>query len=171
MVDIVVRVPVTMSVVRTNGTTASYDQNPRTGKGFQVICTAETSATTRELDANGQGLSYDQMDVRVLAAIKHVIRNNDTRINYNGQEEYYVADQDDYDDPNDSGNGGSVSYGVPVSNLDNLSLSVDYVAAGRIAQPPALVRLLRGAIRAPDSMYRKWGIFPEARDHALEGKN
>ena len=161
MVKIIVRIPVTMSAVRANGSTASFDQNSRTGNGFEVTLTADTSATIRELEANSLGLSYDQMDVRVSAAIRDLIRKKGTRMNYNG-EEYYFEDQDDYDDPNDPGNGGSVSYGVPISNLDSMTLSVDYVAIGPNAPAPVLDRLLRGAIRAPDSMYRKLDIFPVA---------
>ena len=76
MVKLTVRIPVTMSAVRSNGTTASYDQNSRTGNGFAVTLTADTSAVIRELEANSQGLSYDQMDVRVSAAIRDLIRNN-----------------------------------------------------------------------------------------------
>ena len=83
----------------------------------------------------------------------------------------YFAEQDDYDDPNDPGGGGSVSYGVPISNLDNMTLSVDYMAVGLHAPAPVLDRLLRGAIRRPDSMYRKWDIFPEAWEEAPEGEN
>ena len=103
MVKVTVRIPVTMSAVRSNGTTASYDQNSRTGNGFAVTLTADTSAVIRELEANSQGLSYDQMDVRVSAAIRDLIRNKGTRMNYKGEEEHYFEDQDDYDDPNDVG--------------------------------------------------------------------
>ena len=109
MVKLTVRIPVTMSAVRSNGTTASHDQNSRTGNGFAVTLTADTSAVIRELEANSQGLSYDQMDVRVSAAIRDLIRNKGTRMNYKGEEEHYFEDQDDYDDPNDPGAGGSVS--------------------------------------------------------------
>ena len=171
MVKVTVRIPVTMSAVRSNGTTASYDHNSSTGTGCAVTLTADTSAVIRELEANSQGLSYDQMDVRVSAAIRDLIRNKGTRVNYKGEEEHYFEDQDDYDDPNDPGNGGSVSYGVPISNLDNMTLSVDYMAVGPNAPAPVLDRLLRGAIRAPDSMYRKLDIFPVAWTEAAEGEN
>ena len=171
MVKVTVRIPVTMSAVRSNGTTASYDHNSRTGTGYAVTLTADTSAVIRELEANSQRLSYDQMDVRVSAAIRDLIRNKGTRMNYNGEEEHYFEDQDDYDDPNDPGNGGSVSYGVPTSNVDNMVLSVDYMGVGPHAPAPVLDRLLRGAIRAPDSMYRKFDIFPEAWTEAAEGEN
>ena len=160
-----------MSAVRANGTTASYDHNSRTGTGYAVTLTSDTSAVIRELEANSQGLSYDQMDVRVSAAIRDLIRNKSTRVNYKGEEEHYFEDQDDYDDPNDPGNGGSVSYGVAISNLDNMTLSVDYMAVGLHAPAPVLDRLLRRAIRGPDSMYRKWDIFPEAWEEAPEGEN
>ena len=166
MVKVTVRIPVTMSAVRANGTTASYDHNSRTGTGYAVTLTADTSAVIRELEANSQGLSYDQMDVRVSAAIRDLIRNKGTRMNYKGEEEHYFEDQDDYDDPNDPGNGGSVSYGVPISSLDNMTLSVDYMAVGPHAPAPVLDRLLRRAIRGPDSMYRKLDIFPEAWEEA-----
>ena len=83
----------------------------------------------------------------------------------------YFEDQDDYDDPNDPGGGGSVSYGVPISSLDNMTLSVDYMAVGPHAPAPVLDRLLRRAIRGPDSMYRKLDIFPEAWEQAPEGEN
>ena len=155
MVKLIVRIPVTMSAVRANGSTASYDQNSRTGNGFEVTLTADTSATIRELEANSLGLSHDQMDVRVSAAIRDLIRNKGTRVNYKGEEEHYFEDQDDYDDPNDPGNGGSVSYGVPISNLDNMTLSVDYMAVGPHAAAPVLDRLFRSALRGLDSMYRK----------------
>ena len=158
MVKVTVRIPVTMSAVRSNGTTASYDHNSRTGTGYAVTLTADTSAIIRELEANSQGLSYDQMDVRVSAAIRDLIRKKSTRINYKGEEEHYFEDQDDYDDPNDPGNGGSVSYGVPTNRVDNMTLSVDYMGVGPHAPAPVLDRLLQGAIRAPDSMYRKYDI-------------
>ena len=89
MVKVTVRIPVTMSAVRSNGSTASYDQNSCTSDRFEVTLTADTSATIRELEANSLGLSYDQMDVRVSAAIRDLIRNKGTRMNYNGEEEYY----------------------------------------------------------------------------------
>ena len=171
MVKLIVRVPVTMSAVRSNGTTASYDQNSRTGNGFAVTLTADTSAVIRELEANSRGLSYDQMDARVSSAIRDLIRNKGTRLNYNGEEEHYLEEDDDYDDPNDPGNGGSVSYGVPTSNVDNMILSVDYMGVGPHAPAPVLDRLLQGAIRAPDSMYRKYDIFPEAWAETAEGEN
>ena len=171
MVKVTVRIPVTMSAVRSNGTTASYDPNSRPGNGFAVTLTADTSAVIRELEANTQRLSYDQMDVRVSAATRNLIRSKGTRMNYNGQEEHYFEDQDDYDDPNDPGGGGSVSYGVPISNIDDMTLSVDYMGVGPNAPDPVLDRLLRGAIRAPDSMYRKFDIFPEAWTEAAEGEN
>ena len=160
-----------MSAVRANGSTASYSENTRTGTGFSVTLTADTSAVIRELEASSQRLSYDQMDVHVSAAIRDLIRNKGTRMNYNGQEEHYFEDQDDYDDPNDPGGGGSVSYGVPISNIDNMTLSVDYMGVGPNAPAPVLDRLLQGAIRAPDSMYRKFDIFPEAWTEAAEGEN
>ena len=171
MVELIVRIPVTMSAVRANGSTASFDQNSRTGKGFEVTLTADTSATIRELEANSQGLSYDQMGVRVTAAIRDLIRSKGTRMNYNGEEEHYFEEQDDYDDPNDPGGGGSLSYGVPTNSIDNMTLSVDFMAVGPNAPAPVLDRLLQGAIRAPDSMYRKLNIFPEAWEEAAEGEN
>ena len=171
MVKVTVRIPVTMSVVRANGTTASYDTNSRTGVGYAVTLTADTSAVIRELEANSQGLSYDQMDARVSTAVRNLIRSKDARMNFNEQQEHYFEDQDDYDDPNDPGNGGTVSYGVPMSNLDNMTLSVDYMGVGPNAPAPVLDRLLRGAIRSPDSMYRKWDVFPKAWEEAPEGEN
>ena len=110
-----------MSAVRANGSTASYSENTRTGTGFSVTLTADTSAVIRELEANSRGLSYDQMDVRVSSAIRDLIRSKGTRMNYNGQEEHYFEDQDDYDDPDDPGNGGSVSYGVPTDRVNNIA--------------------------------------------------
>ena len=97
MVKLIVRVPVTMSAVRSKGTTASYDQNSRTGNGFAVTLTADTSAVIRELEANSRGLSYDQMDARVSSAIRDLIRKKGTRTNYNGEEEHYLEEDDDYD--------------------------------------------------------------------------
>ena len=158
MVKLTVHIPVTISAVRSNGTTASYEQNSRTGNGFAVILTADTSAIIRELEANSRGLSYDEMDARVSSAIRDLIRNKGTRMNYNGEEEHYFEEEDDYDDPNDPGNGGSVSYGVPTSNVDSMTLSVDYMGVVTHAPAPVLDRLLQGAIRAPDSMYRKYDI-------------
>ena len=100
---LVVRVPVTMSAVRANGTTGSYDHNTRTGQNFHITLTADTSAAIRELEANHQGLSRDQMYARASSAIQDLLRSKSTRLNYNGQEEHYFEDQDDYDDPNDPG--------------------------------------------------------------------
>ena len=92
------------------------------------------------------------MDVRISAAIRDLIRNKGAGMNYKGEEEHYLENQGDYDDPNDPGNGGSVSYRVPISNFDSMSLSVDYMAVGPNAPAPVLDRLLQGATRAPDSM-------------------
>ena len=75
MVKVTVRIPVTMSAVRANGTTASCDHNSREGTGCAVTLTADISAVIQELEANSQGLSYDQMDVRVSAAIRDLIRS------------------------------------------------------------------------------------------------
>ena len=127
MANLVVRVPVTMSAVRSNGTTASYDRNARTGQGFSITLTAETSATIRDLAANGQERSREEMYAQASSAVRDLIRAKNTRINYNGQEEFYWEDQDDYDDPNDPGGGGAVSYGVPIDYLNNLQISVDYL--------------------------------------------
>ncbi len=74
-------------------------------------------------------------------------------------------------DPNDPGGGGSVTYEVPTDILDNLEIYVDYMAEGENTPLPVLDRLLRGAIRAPDSMYRKWNILVEAWTEAPEGEN
>ena len=81
--------------------------------------------------------------------------DNPTRLDHNGNEEDYLEDYDAYDHPNDPGGGGSVTYGVPTNLLDNLEISVDYMAEGENAPLPVLDRILRGAIRAPDSMDRK----------------
>ena len=162
MVRLIVRIPVTMSVVRSNGTTASYDRNSRTGNGYTVTLTADNSTVIRDLEANSAGLGYDQMDARVSAAVRELVRGKNMRMNYIGEEEHYFEDQDDYDDPNDPGDGGIVSYGVPAHGVDDMTLSVDYMGVGPNAPAPVLDRLLRGAIRAPDSMYRKWDIFPVA---------
>ena len=72
---LVVRAPVTMSAVRANGTTASYDRNTRTGQYFHIILTADTSAAIRELEATHQGLNSDQMYARASSAIQDLIRN------------------------------------------------------------------------------------------------
>ena len=90
MVKVTVRIPVTMSAVRSNGTTASCDHNSRTGNGYAITLTADTSAVIRELEANSQGLSYDQMDVRVSAAIRDLIHNKSTQ----GEEEHYFEDEE-----------------------------------------------------------------------------
>ena len=58
---------------------------------------------------------------------------------------------------------------MPTSNIDNMTLSVDYMGVGPNAPAPVLDRLLRRAIRGPDSMYRKLDIFPEAWEEAAEG--
>ena len=160
-----------MSAVRANGTTGSYDHNTRTGQNFHITLTADTSAAIRELEANHQGLSRDQMYARASSAIQDLLRNESTRLNYNGQEEYYFEDQDDYDDPNDPGEGGSVSYGVPRDYLDNLQISMDYLGVTSNAPASVLDRLLQKAIRGPDSMYRNHDIFAEAWDEAPEGEN
>ena len=109
------------------------------------------------------------MDARVSAAVRALVRGKNMRMNYIGEEEHYFEDQDDYDDPNDPGDGGTVSYGVPAHGVDGMTLSVDYMGVGPNAPAPVLDRLLRGAIRAPDSMYRKWDIFPVAWTE--EGEN
>ena len=165
---LVVRIPVTMSAVRANGTTTSYDCNTRTGQEFNITLTADTSAAIRELEANNQGLSRDQMYARAPSAIQDLIRNKNTRMDYNGQEEHYLEDQDGCDDPNDPGEGGSVSYGVPRGYLDNLQVSMGYLGVTSNAPASVLGRLLQGAIRAPDSMYRKQNSFVEAWGEAPE---
>ena len=155
MVRITARIPVTMSVVRRNGTTVSLEQNPWNGNNFLVTLTAHNSAAIRELEDRIQGHDYDAMDAPVRNGIRDAIRANPTRLDHNGNEEYYLEDYDAYDDPNDPGGGGSVTYGVPTNLLDNLEISVDYMAEGENAPCPVLDRILRGAIPAPDSMYRK----------------
>ena len=171
MVKLTVRIPVTMSVVRSNGTTASYADNTRTGTGFNVTLTADTSAVIRDIETRSRGLSYAQTDALVSSSVRELIGSMPTRMDHNGAEEFYFEDQDDYDDPNDPGDGGTVSYGVPLGALDNLVLSVDYMGVGPNAPAPVLDRLFRGVIRAPDSMYRKYDVFPEAWTECAEGEN
>ena len=117
----------------------------------------------------------DAMDAPVRNGIRDAIRANPTRLDYNGREEYYLENHDaggsGNQDPNDPGDGGGVTYGVPTDLLDNLEIYVDYMAEGENAPLPVLDRLLRGAIRAPDSMYRKWDILAEAWTEAPEGEN
>ena len=103
-------------------------------------------------------------------AIRNMIRASPTRLDNNGKEEYYVEDHDICDDPNDPGGGGSVSYGVLTDQLDSLDLSVEYMAEGENAPPAVIDCVLRGAIRAPDSMCRKWDILAEAWTEAPEGR-
>ena len=45
------------------------------------------------------------------------------------------------------------------------------MAVGPHAPAPVLDRLLQGAIRAPDSMYRKHDVYPEAWEEAAEREN
>ncbi len=170
MVTLIVRIPVTMRAVRTNCSTASYDRKSSTRNGFEVTLTADTSAVIRELREDSQRLNYDQMHARVSSAMRDLIRSRSTHMNYKGELEHYFEEEDDYDDPNDPGAGGSVSYGVPTSNIDNMTLSVDYMGVGPNAPAPVLDRLLQGAIRAPDSMYRKFDIFPEAWTEPPKGR-
>ena len=118
MVRITARIPVTMSAVRRNGTTVSFEQNPRNGNNFLVAITAHNSATIQDLENRIQGQDYDAMDVPVRDAIRNMIRASPTRLDQNGNEEYYLEDHDAYDDPNDPGGGGSVSYGVPTHLAD-----------------------------------------------------
>ena len=171
MVRITARIPVTMSAVRRNGTTVSLEQNPRNGNNFLVAITAHNSATIQGLEDRIQGQDYNAMDVPVRDAIRNMIRASPTRLDQNGNEEYYLEDHDAYDDPNDPGGGGSVSYGVPTHLVDTLEFSVDYMAQGENAPLPVIDRVLRGAIRSPDSMYRKWDILAEAWTEAPEGEN
>jgi hypothetical protein len=170
MVRITARIPVTMSAVHRNGTTVSFEQNPRNGDNFRVTLTAHNSTAIQDLEYRMSGHDYDAMDVPVRNAIRNVIRASPTRLD-NGNEEYYLEDHDTYDDSNDPGGGGSVSYGVPTDLLDSWEFSVDYMAEGENAPLPVLDRVLRGAIRAPDSMYRQWDILAEAWTEAPEGEN
>ena len=82
-----------MSAVRRNGTTASYNYNQR-GKRYVRTINGYVSDQIRAIEANSAGLSYDQLDARVLEAARNSIRNKRTRINYFGAEEHYLEDED-----------------------------------------------------------------------------
>ncbi len=79
MVRITARIPVTMSVVRRNGTMVSLEQNPRNGNNFLVTLTAYKSAAIRELEDRIQGHDYNAMDAPVRNGIRDEIRANTTR--------------------------------------------------------------------------------------------
>ena len=63
MVNITIRFPVTMSVVRRNGTTASYNYNQR-GERYTRTINGFVSDQIRAIEANSAGLSYDELDAR-----------------------------------------------------------------------------------------------------------
>ena len=170
MVNITIRFPVTMSVVRRNGTTASYNYNQR-GERYTRTINGYVSDQIRAIEANSAGLSYDELDARVSEAVRNTIRNKQTRINYLGAEEHYLEDEDDYDDPM-TGDAEAASFGVHADTVDNMTISVDYETDNPNSPTGSIFdRLLRGAIRGPDSMYRKHDIFAEAWDEAPEGEN
>ena len=111
---------------------------------------------------------HQQLDARVSEVARNIVRNNQTRLNYDGIEERYLEDEDDYDDPM-TGDVEAASFGVPTDAVDNMTLSVDYTVDGPNALAGSIFdRPLRGAIRGPDSMYRKHDIFAEAWDEAPE---
>ena len=89
-----------MSVVRRNGATAAYSRNHQ-GERYVRAINGYVSDQFRAIEENSAGLSYDQLDARVLEAARNIIRNNRARINYFGAEEHYLEDEDDYDDPHD----------------------------------------------------------------------
>ena len=78
MVNITIRFPVTMSVVRRNGTTASYNYNQR-GERYTRTINGFVSDQIRAIEANGAGLSYDNLEARVSEAVRNTIRNKQTR--------------------------------------------------------------------------------------------
>ena len=170
MVKITIRIPVAMSVVRRNGTTASYDRN-RQGERYTRTINGYVSDQIRAIEANSAGLSYDELDARVSEVVRNTIRNTQTRINYLGAEEHYLEDEDDYDEPM-TGDVEAASFGVHADTSDNMTISVDYETNNPNSPIGSIFdRLLRGAIRGPDSMYRKHDIFAEAWDEAPEGEN
>ena len=169
MVNITIRFPVTMSVVRRNGTTASYNYNQR-GERYTRTINGFVSDQIRAIEANSTGLSYDELDARVSEVVRNTIRNKQTRINYLGAEEHYLEDEDDYDEPM-AGDAEAVSFGVHADTIDNMTISVDYEMDNANSTGSIFDRMLRGAIRGPDSMYRKHDIFTEAWDEAPEGEN
>ena len=114
---------------------------------------------------------HDELDARVSAVVRNTIRNTQTRINYLGAEEHYLEDEDDYDEPM-TGDVEAASFGVHTDTVDNMTISVDYETDNPNSPTGSIFdRLLRGAIRGPDSMYRKHDIFAEAWDEAPEGDN
>ena len=113
-----------MSVVRRNGTTASYNYNQR-GERYTRTINGYVSDQIRAIEANSAGLSYGELDARVSEAARNIIRNKRMRINYAGAEEHYLEDEDDYDEPM-AGDAEAVSFGVHADTIDNMTLSVDY---------------------------------------------
>ena len=82
-----------------------------------------------------------------------------------------MEDEDDYDEPM-TGDVEAASFGVHADTIDNMTISVDYETDNPNSPTgPRFDRLLRGAIRGPDSMYRKHDICAEAWDEAPEGEN
>ena len=113
-----------MSVVRRNGTTASFNHNRR-GERYTRTINGYVSDQIRAIEANSAGLSYDELDVRVSEVVRNTIRSKQTRINYLGAEEHYLEDEDDYDDPM-TGDAEAASFCVHADTVDNMTISVDY---------------------------------------------
>ena len=124
MVNITIRFPVTMSVVRRNGTTASYNYN-QPGERYTRTINGYVSDQIRAIEANSAGLSYDELDARVSEAVRNTIRSKQTRTNYIGAEEHYLEDEDDYDEPM-TGDVEAASFGVHADTVGNMTISVDY---------------------------------------------
>ena len=87
MVNITIRIPVTTSAVRRNGTTASYGRN-REGERYTRTLTGYVTDQIRAIETSGAGLSYHELDARVSEAARNIIRNKPTRLNYDGVEEH-----------------------------------------------------------------------------------
>ena len=98
MVNITIRIPVTMRIVRRNGTTASFNHNRR-GERYTRTINGYISDQIRAIEASSAGLSYDQLDARVSEVARNIIRNKQTRLNYDRVKEHCLEDEDDCDDP------------------------------------------------------------------------
>lgn len=144
MANNTVRVPVTMSAVLANNTTASYDLNTQTYTGYTVTLTAGSSVWIESSRNTAESSPMISWLCVFMSAIQDMVRSKYTHRNYNGVVGYYLEDQHHYGDTSEPGNGGSVSYGAPVGNLGHLDLSVDYIALGPNASARALAGVLRG---------------------------